>query len=137
MLGHMVRLHSWRISLEADPRHRNMIMEHFGLTEDSKTLAKQGYKEEVITEEELAMEQLNVEEQRTYRISGAALLLLLLLRTTRASNFLPKGSCRSMSCPTLRDFQRSALLSWSEDRAIKLSVAVGRRGEPDAVVCGQ
>ena len=60
VLGRMVRLHSWGISLEADPKHRNMIMEHFGLTEDSKTLAKNGYKEEVITEEELAMEQLNV-----------------------------------------------------------------------------
>ena len=42
-------------------------MEHFGLTDDSKTLAQNGYKEEVITEEELAMEQLNVEEQPTNR----------------------------------------------------------------------
>ena len=50
-----------------------MIMEHFGLTENSKTLAKNGYKEEVITEEELAMEQLNVEEQRTHRAFAARL----------------------------------------------------------------
>ena len=35
-----------------------MTMEHFGLTEVSKTLAKHGCKVDVITEEELAMDQL-------------------------------------------------------------------------------
>ena len=81
-----------------------MIMEHFGLTKDSKTLAKNGYKEEVITEEELAMEQLNVEEQRIYRASAAH--LNYISQDNPCIQFSSKEAFRSMSCPTLRDFQR-------------------------------
>ena len=46
-------------------------MEHCGTYVESKICAKHGCKEEVITECELEMEQLNVEEQQTYRALAA------------------------------------------------------------------
>ena len=52
-----------------------MIMDYFGLTVDSKTLVKHGYKEEVFTEEELAMDQFErVGATNSSCIGGAAQL---------------------------------------------------------------
>ena len=115
-----------------------MIMQHFGLTEDSKTLAtKRGYKEDLITEE-FAMEQQNVEEQRTFRALAAR--LNYIVQANLCIRFSAKEACSSMSCPAVRDFQRVnkiVLFSQSEDCAVQIRLPVGRRGEPDAVVCGQ
>lgn len=40
ILGRMVRLQDWGLSWEADGRHRRMIMEHFGLDDESKASAR-------------------------------------------------------------------------------------------------
>ena len=91
-----------------------MIMGHFGLAENSKTLARNGYKEEVITEEESVMEQLNVEEQRTYRASAAR--LRYISQDFPYIQFSGNEAFRSISCPALRDFhsiKKIALPSWS------------------------
>ena len=45
-----MRLHDWGLSWEADSRHRQMIMEYFGLNEESKALNRSGNKEEVTAE---------------------------------------------------------------------------------------
>ena len=40
ILGRKLQLHEWGISWEADPRHRKILMEHFGLDDESKALGK-------------------------------------------------------------------------------------------------
>ena len=74
-----------------------MIMEHIGVTEESKTCAKHGYKEEVITEGELEMEQLNVEEQQTCRALAAR--LNYIAQDDPCIQFPEKEAFRSMLCP--------------------------------------
>ena len=39
ILGRVVRWKSWGIECEADPRHREILMEHFGLNGASKSLS--------------------------------------------------------------------------------------------------
>ena len=58
ILGRMVRLHEWGISWTADPRHRQMIIDYFGMKKETKPLSKNGYKEDVSGEGELEEEVL-------------------------------------------------------------------------------
>ena len=46
ILGRVLKLHWWGISWEADNRHRNKILEYFGMEPGSKPLSKTGYKED-------------------------------------------------------------------------------------------
>ena len=38
ILGRIIRYEEWGLSWQADPRHRTMIMEHFGFGPTTKTL---------------------------------------------------------------------------------------------------
>ncbi len=67
ILGRTARLHERGLSLEADGRHWQIIMKHFGLDEDSKALNKNGYNEEVPSEGEPEEARLNPQEQKIYR----------------------------------------------------------------------
>ena len=65
-----------------------MVMEQFGLTEDAKTLAKNGYKEEVITDGRMAMDQ-------------PAARLYYIAQDNPGVQLSAKETCKSMSCPTV------------------------------------
>ena len=45
-MGRIVRWKSWGIEYEADPKHRNILMDHFGFEEGSKGLVKNGDRED-------------------------------------------------------------------------------------------
>ena len=46
ILGRVIKYNDWGLSWRADARHRKMILEHFGLDKGTKSLSKNGYKEE-------------------------------------------------------------------------------------------
>ena len=81
ILGRIVKLHSWGLTWQADPRHREMILEHFGMDERTKSLSKNGYKEEVPNEGEQE-EELQADEAREFR--GLAARQIIWPRTIRA-----------------------------------------------------
>ena len=137
ILGRVVKLHKWGVSWEADARHRQIIMGHFGLDEVSKTLIKNGYKEEIETEGETKNEELSLEDQRTYRALAAR--INYIAQDNPCIQFSAKEICRSMAKPVLQDFQKVKKLArfmagvkavkfnyeWqSEDEAVELRVFV-------------
>ena len=101
ILGRIVKLHSWGLSWQADPRHREMILEHFGMDERTKSLSKNGYKEEVPNEGEQE-EELQADEAREFR--GLAARANYLAQDDPSIQFPAKEICRSMAKPTASDF---------------------------------
>ena len=82
-------------------------------------MAKNGYKEEVITEEELAMVQLNVERTKDLSCISGAAQLYLSGQPVHPIFFHRKlaGRCHVRPLGFSKDQEDRALLSWSEDRA--------------------
>ena len=119
VLGRMGRLHLWRITCKADAKHRNMIMGHFGLTEDSKSSTK------TVTRLRLTR-RLSV-EQRSY--SALAVRLNYIDHCNPCIQFSAKKICISMSCPPVKGFR-----GCRKERAFHGST---KRREPDAGVRGQ
>ena len=66
ILGRVVRWKEWGIEFEADPKHRQILLEHFGFTEESGAAAFNGSREakEETEEEEGAMEKSEATEFR-------------------------------------------------------------------------
>ena len=48
MLGRKIGWHKWRLTWEADERHRKMVIDFSGMGENSKRLMKNGYKEDEV-----------------------------------------------------------------------------------------
>ena len=131
ILGRVVQLHVRGISWEADARHRQVIMEHFGLDEESKSLAKNGYKEEILIEGETTDEELSREERRTYRALAAR--INDIAQGNPCIQFSAKEICRSMESPVLQDFHKLK----KSARFVVGVRAVGGRGRCAEDICGQ
>ena len=103
ILGRTVSMHDWGISWAADPRHKQMITDYFGMNGDTKPLSKNGYKEEVHGEGEPDKE-LDGTEAKNYRALAAR--VNYMAQDNPCVQFSAKEICRAMSKPRLSDFQR-------------------------------
>ena len=100
ILGRVVKWKEWGIEYQADPRHRQLIMEYFGFDNSTRALQNNGGKEE----EEGDDEALEGEEARNYR--GSAARLNYMAQDSPGIMFGTKEACRGMASPTRGDFRR-------------------------------
>jgi hypothetical protein len=100
ILGRRVKLHEWGVSWGGDPRHRDKILAHFGLTGESKGLSKNGYKEEQ-AQGAIDEEELDADGHRTFR--GLAATVNFMSLDNPALQFPAKEVCRRMASPTQND----------------------------------
>ena len=84
------------ITYEADPKHRELILEFFGFCEKSKVSKYNGDKED--REEEYGDEALGKEEASRYRSIAARIDFIAQGRHERL--FSAKELCRHMAAPT-------------------------------------
>ena len=101
MLGRKIRWHEWGLSWEGDERHRKLVMEYFGMDEQSKALAKNGYKEED-TQGGKESQELDREERKAYRMLAAR--LNFMAQDNPAIQYAAKEVCRKMADPEAGDF---------------------------------
>ena len=76
ILGRLVQCGKDSIEYQADPKHRQLILEHFGLDQNSRSLKSNGEKEVEDTGEEV--EHLEKEEATVFRGFAARLNFLSL-----------------------------------------------------------
>jgi hypothetical protein len=95
-LGRRVKVETWGYSYEADPRHRELALEHFGFGEDTKVAGTNGDKEE--KDEEWESESLNKEEAKKFR--GVVARLNYLSGDCPDLQFGVKQCSREMANPT-------------------------------------
>ena len=101
-LGRVIKLHEWGITSEGDPRHKDLIMKHFGLGEKTKVLTKNGYKDEGERREESVPGELSKEEVTVYRMLAAR--LNYMSQDDPSVQYPTKEICRTMSAPESEDF---------------------------------
>ena len=119
MLGRILQYHSWGLSWQADPRHRKMILEHFGFNDETKALSKNGYKDEVEAEGELENEYLQKAEDFGFRALAAR--ANYMAADVPNIQYPTKEVCRDMSKPSVEAYERIKklaryLLSFTEVR---------------------
>ena len=95
ILGRIVRYGSWGISYEADPRHRRLLMERFGLEEGSRGLASNGDKEDKMVDGDEDV--LPLDGAKDFRANAARMNFLSL--DCPDIQFPSKNCSREMSCP--------------------------------------
>ena len=76
ILGRIVRWRSWGITYEADPKHRRLIIEYFGLDEKSRKLTTNGSKERDDDDEDDEEAELSPMEKTSFRAVAARLNFL-------------------------------------------------------------
>ena len=111
ILGRRVRWEHWGISYRADPKHRAIVLERFGLGDGSKGLAANGKQEEPDEDDE----ELQGAEVREFRTTAAR--LNFMAQDCPDVQFATKEICREMAGP-----RRS---SWM--RVKRLARCLGRR----------
>ena len=102
-LGRTIRWHEWGLSWEGDLRHKQQVADSFGLEVGTKVLLKNGYKDEVQSQEEPGPKKLSREEETAYRMLAAR--MNYLSQDDPTVQFPSKEVCRRMSNPEERDFQ--------------------------------
>ena len=95
ILGRVVRWKEWGIEYEADPKHRTMIMDHFGFEEGSRALSCNGDKKEA--EEEWELEELDKPEAKIFR--GMAARMNFLSQDCPDLQYAIKPGSRDMATP--------------------------------------
>ena len=99
ILGRIVRWEHWGISYKADPKHRKLIAEYFGLDENSRKLTTNGIKDEGKNDEE----DLDNVEKTSFRAVAAR--LNYLAADCADVQFPAKEVCRNMANPTVGAFR--------------------------------
>ena len=94
ILGRLVTWNSWGIEYQADPKHRRIVLEHFGLEEGPKGLTTNG-KVEVQEEDDEPLEGLETTDFR-----AVAARLNFMAQDCPDIQFATKEVCREMSNPT-------------------------------------
>ena len=105
MLGRILKYKSTGISWQADPRHRKMIIEHFGFKAETKALAKNGIKEEIYFEGEHEAEELQKAEEKGFRALAARANYMAV--DVPNIQFPTKEVCRDMSKPSEAAYEKS------------------------------
>lgn len=101
LLGRIIRWTPTGTEYEADPKHRNIVLEHFGFDENTRALTHNGDKEK---EEEWEKEDLSKEEATTFR--GLAARLNFLSLDCPDLQFVIKESSREMAQPKRGSWER-------------------------------
>ena len=102
ILGRVVRWTKDGIEYEADEKHRKLVMDYFGFTEDTKSLSFNGDKED--KNEEWESEDLDREEAKIYR--GLAARLNFLSQDSPDLQFPVKGCSQDMAKPKRGSWKR-------------------------------
>ena len=103
ILGRILGYHSWGISWKADPRHKKMILEHFGFNDNTKSLRKNGYKDEIQEEPDKDVK-LQREEESGFRAIAARSNYMAV--DVPNVQYPTKEICRDMSKPSVAAYER-------------------------------
>ena len=103
MLGRKIRWHQWGFTWEGDERHRKMVIDFFGMGENSKRLMKNGYKEDEVKDVKESHE-LGAEEYKSHRMLAAR--LNFMAQDNTAIQYAAKEICRNMARPERAHFAR-------------------------------
>jgi hypothetical protein len=109
ILGRIVRWEPWGISYRADPKHRKLIAEYFGLDANSRKLTTNGSKDEGISTTSRGNihyleEELGNDEKTSFRAVAAR--LNYLAADCPDVQFPAKEVCRNMANPTIGAFRK-------------------------------
>ena len=99
LLNRCITWHDDHISIEADPRHAELVLRELGLTTDSKGSTTTGVKSSTDDDED---QELNKEEATMYRSISARMNYMCADRADL--QFAVKELCRDMSAPTTRSW---------------------------------
>ena len=102
-MGRIVKVEDWGFSYQADPRHRRVILDSFGLAEGSKGFTMTGRVEKENTEVEFELE-----GQEATEFQAVATRLNFMAQDCPDLQFASKDASREMSRPTN--------LSWSKTK---------------------
>ena len=103
MLGRKIRWHEWRLTWEGHERHRKMVIDFFGIGENSERLIKNGYKEDEVKDAKESHE-LGAEECKSYRMLAAR--LSFMAQDNPAIQHAAKAICRNMARMETTHFAR-------------------------------
>ena len=103
ILGRILELEKWGCSWKADPRHRKLVLQHFGFDNSTKHLQTNGVKE-VETEGGCDDTPLNPQESTAFRALVARLNYLSM--DCPNLQYPTKEICREMSAPTTGAYRR-------------------------------
>ena len=96
ILGRLIKYEEWGLSWSADPRHRKMIMEHFGFGPETKVLTRTGNKEDDKGGSESVV--MGKEEARHFR--GVTARTNYMAADCPQVQYATKEVCRHMANPT-------------------------------------
>ena len=101
ILGRVLKYTPSGITWQADPRHRKMILEHFGFNEQTKSVTKNGVKDESVEEgeEDPTSEVLQKEEEQGFRALAARANYVAI--DVPNIQYPTKEICRDMSKPSV------------------------------------
>ncbi len=103
ILGRVIELTDEGIMWSGDPRHQQLLEEHFGMKEDTKVLSKNGYDDEPQQDDD-TNEELDTEEGKVFR--GLAARLNYMAQDNMFLQFPAKEICKNMSKPRRHDFYK-------------------------------
>jgi len=106
ILGRVLKYTSSGITWQADPRHRKMILEHFGFNGQTKSVTKNGAKDERVEEgeEDLKSEVLQKEEEQAFRALAARANYVAI--DVPNIQYPTKEVCRDMSKPSISGYEK-------------------------------
>ena len=107
ILGRLVRWTSWGISYEADPRHRELVLQELGLGSESKGLALTGAKENINNEQDGVL--LDVAEAKRFRALAAR--LNYMAQDAPDVQYACKEICADMAAPRASSWGRMKSLA--------------------------
>jgi len=106
ILGRVLKYTEAGITWRADPRHRTIILEHFGFNKQTTSLTKNGLKDEVGEEGEVEPkgEVLQKEEEQGFRALAARANYVAV--DVPNIQFPTKEVCRDMSKPSVSAYEK-------------------------------
>ena len=125
ILGRIIKWTEEGVEYQADPKHRQIVLEQLGLSEESKGLATNGRIEK--SEEDEEDEELQGDEATSFRALAAR--LNYLAQDCADIQFPAKEICREMSRPTAGSFRRVKVLA--RFMLKRLAVVVTFRWQPE------
>ena len=106
LLGRIIRWNSWGVSCEADPKHRNMVMEALGLEESSKSLVAPGTKEDDKDDEQDFYDEADCGSKTDTMFRAIAAKVNYMAADMPDIQFACKEVCREMSAPTGKSWKK-------------------------------
>ena len=88
LLGRKIRCHEWGLTWEGDERQRKMVIDFFGMDENSEMLIKNEYTDDNVKDATDSQE-LDIQECKSHRMLAARLTI----------QYTAKEICRNMARP--------------------------------------